>query len=267
MKRLSYSARCQQAHKAQENPYGAVIVFFLFVIVLLLSARTSFASGQFTTIDAYARACPAAAKTNLDVLASYLRKSTRTDLEKSRSIYVWLAANISYDAKAYNAGVYPDQSAEAVLKTKKSVCAGFANLYTALGQRMGLNIKTISGYAKTYSHKDGERFGEASHAWNAILIDEQWRYFDATWGEGYGEINCYGKLESTKSFNEEWFNVAPEYFVFSHFAENPLDNHLPSKISISLRQFEILQRYSPAQLAKFEKNPYSMLLAVKGVKN
>ena len=108
---------------------------FLTVALFLWTTLNAFASQPFITIDAYARSCPANAKTNLDALSTYLRKSTRTDLEKARSIYVWLTANISYDAKAFNTEIYGDQSPEGVLKSKKAVCAGFAELYTALGER------------------------------------------------------------------------------------------------------------------------------------
>ncbi|MEY4893466.1 MAG: hypothetical protein RL751_276, partial [Bacteroidota bacterium] len=91
MKRLTLPARYRAANKAQENPYGAVVVALLFLGALLLSARPVFGrttaqNKQFATIDAYARACPATAKTSLDAVAIYLKKATFNDMEKARSI-------------------------------------------------------------------------------------------------------------------------------------------------------------------------------------
>jgi len=62
MKRLTRPARYRAANKAQENPYGTVVVALLFLGALLLSARPVFGrttaqNKQFATIDAYARAC------------------------------------------------------------------------------------------------------------------------------------------------------------------------------------------------------------------
>jgi transglutaminase/protease-like cytokinesis protein 3 len=236
---------------------------FLTVALFLWTTHNAFASQPFTTIDAYARSCPANAKTNLDALSTYLRKSTRTDLEKARSIYVWLTANISYDAKAYNAEIYGDQSPEGVLKSKKAVCAGFAELYTALGERMGLEIKTIVGYSKGYGYDEGAHFEDTDHAWNAIRIDDKWCLFDATWGEGYGKEGNNGQLVCVKQFDEEWFNVAPEKFVFSHFAENPEDNFLEPQLKITLREYEKLPYYTPEQLDKWGYNPRLLIAAVK----
>lgn len=43
MKRLSLSARHRAAHKAQENPYGGVVVMIFFLIAFLLASRSAHA--------------------------------------------------------------------------------------------------------------------------------------------------------------------------------------------------------------------------------
>lgn len=266
MKRLTLPARYRAANKAQENPYGAIVVAFLFLAALLLSAgpvlsRTTTQNNQFSTIDAYARACPASEKTNLDAVATYLKKATFNDLQKARGIYTWLTAHISYDDKSYNSDNYGDNSAEGVLRSKKAVCAGFADLYTALGLRMGLHIKTVIGYAKGYGYTEGDGFDDSNHAWNAIEIDGIWRIFDATWGEGYGETGSKGQLVSVKQFNADWFDVEPEYAIFSHFPEDPADAHL--SVKLSLAEYVRLPYYTPRELYAQNKQPYQLIAAVK----
>lgn len=175
--------------------------------------------GPFAKIDRHARACPKSAEKNVVSLAAYLEKGCKTDLEKARSIYIWLTKNVSYDDRGYNAKNYGDLSPEGVLKSRTAVCSGFSALYYALGKEMGLDIKDVSGYAKGYGYAAGDKFSEVDHAWNVIRIDGQWRVFDATWGEGKGST-VNGKLKSTKKFDEYWFNVDPYEAIFNHYPED-----------------------------------------------
>ena len=52
MKRLSLPARHRAAHKAQENPHGAVVVMIFFLIAFLLAARS--ANAQWAVMNKYA---------------------------------------------------------------------------------------------------------------------------------------------------------------------------------------------------------------------
>ncbi|MBK8192659.1 MAG: hypothetical protein IPK76_05510 [Lewinellaceae bacterium] len=88
---------------------------------------------------------------------------------------MWLAENIEYDDESYNSGSDGDNSAEGVLSNKKAVCEGFSNLFLALGERMGLEIEKVVGYAKGYGYSPGMKFKETDHAWNIIKINENWR--------------------------------------------------------------------------------------------
>lgn len=175
-------------------------------------------SNPFAAIDARARKCPASAAATIPSLAAYLQEGASTDLEKARAIYTWLTDNVAYDDAAYNSGNYNDYSAPTVLQSKLAVCAGYSNLYQALGEEMGLNIMQISGYAKGYGYQPGTKFTKTTHAWNIIKIDGTWRVFDATWGTGNGS-NVKGKLVSKKEFDAYWFNVDPYEAIFSHLPE------------------------------------------------
>lgn len=197
---------------------------------------------SFVKIDRHARACPKSAAKDVASLATYLEKGTRTDLEKARSIYIWLAKNVSYDDDGYNSKSYGDLSPEGVLKSRRAVCSGFSALYQALGEEMGLEIKDVSGYAKGYGYVPGKRLSQTDHAWNLIQIDGEWRVFDATWGEGYGE-NVNGKLVSTKKFDEFWFNTDPYKAIFSHFPEDPSLTHVSPNLSLQVyEKFPVVQK-------------------------
>ena len=194
-------------------------------IFCLLIISSFFSYGQkvndFSETDLYARLAPKNVQ-SVDELVEYFSVKTTSDIEKARLIYVWLAENISYDARAFNLKNPGDNSALSVFKSKKAVCAGFANLFTEIGNKLGLEISTVRGLAKGYEFENDvfDNLEESiNHAWNVIRIDGEWRVFDATWGEGFGTTNKKGKLESTKKFDESWFNVSPNYAIFSHLPE------------------------------------------------
>jgi hypothetical protein len=182
-------------------------------------------------------------------------------------IYVWLTDNISYDSKAYNLKNIGDNSSSTVFKTKKAVCAGFANLYTDLGEKLGLEIETISGVAKGYEFEENvsdDLEESINHAWNAIRIDGEWRVFDATWGEGYGMSNKKGKLESTKKFDETWFNVNPVNTLFTHFPEDMNKQYINNPIRFE--SFLTLPYLLPSAFNSGWLNPEEILTKQKGNK-
>ena len=79
-------------------------------------------------------------------LASLLSPYAKTEAEKARIIYSWIAHNISYDVPALLSGNYGDLSPEGVLKTRKGVCSGYADLYKSLARAMGLDVTVIESY-------------------------------------------------------------------------------------------------------------------------
>jgi len=224
---------------------------FLFLLLLIFPAFVNAAICQttgspFRVIDAYMRNCPAASERSIADIAYYINRSARTDLEKARAVYVWMTDNVFYNDAGYNAGIYGDNSAEGVLRTRLAVCAGFANLFTEIAVKTGIEAVTISGYAKGINYSEGDQFDGTNHAWNAVKIDGAWKIYDATWGQGGGSVDSRGRMKSVNKFDEQWFNVEPKQSVFTHLAEIPYQNFLPQ--NISLVEFERLPNYQPKVL-------------------
>jgi len=193
----------------------------------------------FESIDNYARATTADHEKDIPTLAKYLTKNCETDLQKARAIYVWLAQNVSYDARGFNTLTFGDCSAEAVLKSRVSVCEGFSNLFKALGEDVGLEIQKVSGYAKGLGYASNNKFDQPNHAWNRIKIDGEWRIFDATWGEGYAKSQN-GKIACIKKFDNYWFNVSPYLAIFDHYPTST--EPLPLLPDVDLAAFKQLPK-------------------------
>jgi hypothetical protein len=198
-------------------------------------------NSKYAEIDSYVRSCPTSIARDPDQLVSYLEKITDTDLEKARAIYVWLAENISYDAKSINKNKYGDNTALGVLKSGKAVCQGYAKLFEFLGNKMGLNIQFVSGYSKNDVQEESWDFDgeECDHAWNMIKIGDEWRVFDATWGAGNGNDDVRGRLVFTKEYSDNWFDLSPYEAIFSHYPEDT--SLILTEPRLTLDKFESLQ--------------------------
>lgn len=190
---------------------------------------------EFYKLDEYARKAPKQYEKDIKTLAEYLIKPARTDMEKVRIIFTWVATHIRYDDNAFNSGNYPDYSAANVLSNKRAVCEGYSNLFNALCEAAEFEAEKITGYAKGYGYSIGKRITKTNHAWNAVKIDNNWCLFDATWGSGFGTPKN-GKLVSTLEFEPYWFNVNPKAFIFTHLPVEPKWQLTGSSISLDKYQ-------------------------------
>ncbi len=208
----------------------------LFVICCLAPALRS--PAQFSAMDRHAFRAPDSLSRDLPALVAYLVAPAKTDEEKARSLYVWVLRHLSYDQAASRQDKRINQSVGDILQRRRGTCFDYAKLYEALCQHAGLNCRMISGYARPRLESTvGLR--EPDHAWNAVLLDGEWRLLDATWGDGGG------KDEWSTSYGHDYFLPPPEYFLLNHLPANPVWQlleypvdtawfHLPaSRISIS----------------------------------
>jgi transglutaminase-like putative cysteine protease len=166
------------------------------------------------TLDKHALQTPADAEADMERLGRYLASGARSERDKARLVFRWVADRISYDIEGLIAGKVGDTRAEAVLKSRRSVCEGYANLYEKLAKIAGLEVVKVRGHAKGSGFNPGDSFQKdsLSHAWNAVKIDGDWKLLDATWGAG--SVNG-GKYE--KRFNEFYYLTPADQLAFSHF--------------------------------------------------
>lgn len=149
-------------------------------------------------------------------LAQEITKNASSDLEKSKAIYHWVCNNITYEsyyALAVNNKDWIHLTyASKVFQSKKTNCSGFTNLYAALNRAIGIQARIVSGW--TYDPNDKETMykEEFRHAWNEILIDNQWINVDTTNGSSPQLKNSY-----------IYFNSTDEVFNRDHIREGVLN--------------------------------------------
>ena len=132
-------------------------------------------------------------------------------------IFYWITHNIEYDTVSYFSKNYANQCAEDVFRTKKGVCAGFANLYKYLCDQLNISCEIVNGYSKDYGFDDCKNAPtEIDHAWNVLEIDGHYYLIESTWGAGH--------LTDQKLFKRElqsyYFLVRPNEMIYHHLPEN-----------------------------------------------
>lgn len=113
----------------------------------------------------------------LDEAVSACIRDGMTDLEKTASIYSWLADTIVRTTGR-------DTAYEALVD-KRADCFGIAAAFRAIAQKAGLTCTVVRG--QHYGSK-----GWREHVWNAVKIGETWYYVDASradsaWTPGHAD--------------------------------------------------------------------------------
>jgi transglutaminase-like putative cysteine protease len=162
------------------------------------------------TLHPLVTALPAEAEGSIASVARYIAQRERDPWMRVKALHDYVADRVSYDVESYRAGKYPPQDAETVFRTRRSVCAGYANLLAAMGQAAGDEIVVVGGDART----NGRDLTGEGHAWNAARIGGRWTLLDATWDSGFLKEDRFVKRYST-----EFLFTPPEVQGVSHFPE------------------------------------------------
>ena len=100
-----------------------------------------------------------------------------TDGEKIQAIHDYLVRNFHYDMAGFrNFRKRTSQDAVTVLKYKAGVCEGYSHITAAMLRAAGIPAKVVSGTASG-------GLGSGGHAWNHVLVNEEWKFLDTTWDD------------------------------------------------------------------------------------
>ncbi len=129
----------------------------------------------------------------IDNKAIEITKYKENDLEKAKSLYVWIGSNIEYDFdKAYktlNNESSGNSGATEAWITRKGICFDYACLYVAMARAINLQVRLVTGSAY-----DGTQYGP--HAWNEVYLEneDRWIPIDPTFymsGNYFDSSNFY----------------------------------------------------------------------------
>lgn len=169
--------------------------FYILTLLLIFSGAAKAQSDRYKT------------------LAQQITQACNSDYQRAQEIYRWICANISYDLDG------KANSAEKCFKLRRGTSQGYCQLYVRLAQAVGLKPTIVIGKAKVEQAING-------HCWIFLECDDNQLLIDPMWGSG-----SISNEEFLRSNDETWFDVAPEWMIFSHFPQDKKFQLLKKKIS------------------------------------
>lgn len=242
-----------------------ILISFLFFTQLVIAQKSPV---NYNAIDGHVARVNA---NSVSLLSQKLTNPYKTDLEKTRAIFSWIAQNIRYYHRpsrvqhARTGQVHPvdeveDTSselrpvnhiiAENVLRKRTAICDGYARLFKTLCDYAGVQSEIINGYARNDMNRIGRNF-KSNHSWNAVKLDSTWHLIDVTWASGYLLISTN---EFIAHYDDKYFLASPEEFALDHFPEDPQWTLLPQPPVMKEFQYSPFKGWS---VIKYKINSYT----------
>ena len=127
-----------------------------------------------TSVEYYTtKAQEAALTAKLNQVMESLDLDTKTEYEKVKAIYDYIASHVVYDWDNLEDDSYKlKHTAYAALVNGTSVCQGYATLFYRMCLTAGLDARVITG---------SDTPGYSNHAWNIVRIGNLYYNIDVTW--------------------------------------------------------------------------------------
>ncbi len=148
---------------------------------------------------------------DIKTLSDEICTGLTSDEEKAFALSLWVSRNIFYDKDAAHNDVSLEiTNLKNTIETKKTTCAGYANLFTALCNAQGIFSINIRGGAPEVAGDTLESV-PTNHEWNAVYINDQWIFYDTTWASD----NYYLDGEFVSSRNLEYNYLGMDFYYTS----------------------------------------------------
>ncbi|CAG8560557.1 4048_t:CDS:2 [Paraglomus occultum] len=185
---------------------------------------------DFSQVDKHARGT-SKANTVRELSKRLTSRWKGKEIYQLRAIYTWIAENISYDANAFFSGKPGSQNADDVMKKGTAVCDGYAELFKALAEEAGLNVRKITGKAKGAGYKPGDDLetSQLEHAWIGVCLDGEYLLIDPTWGAGTLNGRTFNR-----HFDPFYFLASPQQFIYSHLPDDENEQYLSPPVTQEL---------------------------------
>jgi hypothetical protein len=165
---------------------------------------------------------------------SYLCRPYRSDVQRLRAIFTWVAERITWE-EDFEGQV----DTRRVLQSKRACSEEIAVLVRELCSAVGLHAEVVRGYLKAPGENlDLETIARANHFWNAVIIDGEWRIMDCSLSNPSNpKRNIYSSSNNTVADN--WFFLTrPMEICYTHIPLLPEQQHIvppvPHEVLLSL---------------------------------
>lgn len=138
-------------------------------------------------------------ESEVSILAEVLTEKADTNLEKLEKVHEYIINNVKYDYKkaaSLPKGYVPNPVT--TLDEGTGICYDFAALLAAMMRSLDVPAKLIKGYS-TYT--------PVYHAWNEVLVDDEWYVVDASTDSIFVDYHAIYTLRK----NEDDYQTSKEY--------------------------------------------------------
>lgn len=125
----------------------------LAAIVLCLVALPAAHASDYERVNAHVAKVPEPVTRNSFALAKYLVEPFESENERTWAIFRWITTNINYDTEALLQLKKSYETADEILKHRRCVCIGYANLFKHMAAVAGLEAEVVFGYSKAYGYE------------------------------------------------------------------------------------------------------------------
>lgn len=137
-----------------------------------------------------------------NIKSGIIRNTNSNDIIKNiKKVHDYLVDNLEYDSTFSNNNIYNIYGA---LVNNLTVCEGYAKAFKTLMDELNIPCVVVCGDAR---NSKGEI---ENHAWNYVLIDDEWYAVDVTWDD---PIIIGGGVLSTESRYKYFLKGANSLFV------------------------------------------------------
>jgi transglutaminase/protease-like cytokinesis protein 3 len=147
----------------------------------------------------------------------HFEKISEDENELLEISFYWISKNIEYDLELSRKSVLTssDISIEKSLTTGKTICSGYSQLLCVFASLADIECNSISGIGQNYLDPKIDSL-YTNHAWNIVLIEDEWKLIDATWGSGSYQAGSDGY---TQQIDMRYFLADPRFLLIDHLPE------------------------------------------------
>jgi hypothetical protein len=199
----------------------------------------------FELIDRQAINVAESEQTSYTELIDQLTHGLVTDLEKARAIFRWITVK-DLNAIEFGDSLNTD-SPLGLLRGIKYGTETYHTLFMRLCSYAGLHCVDVKGHSKSVGYEPGMKIqpGKFTNTWNAVLIDDEWRFVQCNWAARHlvkasAESKTHHEDNIKYQYDEHYFLPDPEQFIYDFLPHDA--------------EWQLLER--PVSLEDFESMPF-----------
>jgi len=130
-------------------------------------------------------------------IVSTIIKKEMSDEEQIKAVYDYITSTVVYDQRYYTDNKnmpFDSTTAYGAFENKMAICGGYANAFSILVSKLGLECYNVTGIG------NGE-----NHMWNVAEYNGGYMFFDCTFDRGAEYYNYFAKTqEHFQTFGHSW---------------------------------------------------------------